>query len=83
LLRIDDLANIARASFLGFIELGCRMERSAGSTSIGSWQASIQFHTLPGTAWRRHIAAIAMDIAVASPTPYSQRHLHGKQPPTP
>jgi hypothetical protein len=41
----------------------------ASSTSAGSWRASIQFHTQPGTAWRRHIAAIAAYIPVVSPSP--------------
>jgi hypothetical protein len=38
------------------------MQRSATNGSTGSWQASIQIHTQPGTAWRRHIAAIATYI---------------------
>jgi hypothetical protein len=53
------------------------MQRSANSASSGSWRASIQFQAEPGTAWRRHIAAIATDIAQAAPNPDSRRSLHG------
>lgn len=53
------------------------MQRNAGSASIVSWQASIQFQTQLGTAWRRHIAEIAAYIPVASPSEHS-RH-QGKE----
>jgi hypothetical protein len=42
------------------------MQRSASSASSGSWQAAMQFHTQPTTAWRRHIAAIAKYITATS-----------------
>jgi hypothetical protein len=54
------------------------MQRSASSASTGSWQASIEFHTQPGAGWRRHIAAIATYIPVASPSPCSRRFHHGQ-----
>jgi hypothetical protein len=47
------------------------MQRNTSSASSLSWQASLQFHTQPNTAWRRHIAAIAACLAVASPSPRS------------
>jgi len=53
------------------------MQRNASSASNVSWQASVQFQTQLGTAWRRHIAEIAAYIPVASPSKRS-RHL-GKE----
>jgi hypothetical protein len=55
------------------------MQRSSGNASAGSWQAAVQFHTQLSTAWRRHIAAIAADIPVGSPSPNSGRCHHGKE----
>jgi len=49
------------------------MQRNASSASNVSWQASIQFQTQLGTAWRRHIAEIAAYIPVASPSEHSRR----------
>jgi hypothetical protein len=48
------------------------MQRNASSASNVSWQASIQFQTQLGTAWRRHIAEIAAYIPVASPSEHSR-----------
>jgi hypothetical protein len=58
------------------------MQRHANSASTGSWQASIQFLAQPNAAWRRHIAAVAAYIPIASPSPYSRRSHHANEPST-
>jgi hypothetical protein len=55
------------------------MQRRTSSASAGSWQASIQFYTQPGTAWRRHIAAIAAYTLVAPLSPHPRCFHHGKE----
>jgi len=55
------------------------MQRSTGHASAGSWQAAVQFHTQLGTAWHRHIAAIAAGIPVGSTSPNSGCLHHGKE----
>jgi hypothetical protein len=54
------------------------MQRSGSSVSAGSWQASIQFPVQIGTAWHRHISAIAAYIVVTLPSPSPRPLHHGK-----
>lgn len=56
------------------------MQRSGSSAPAGSWQASIQFPVQTGTAWRRHISAIAAYLVVTLPSPAPRPAQHDKEP---
>jgi hypothetical protein len=53
------------------------MPRRASNTSAGSWQAAMQFHTQPSTAWRQHISTIAANFRVESPLVLSGGSMRG------